>query len=405
MAVEVRPLGIQCNLACRYCYQNAQRSAGNTYNAYDIDTMKDSILKIRNVKRFILFGGEPLLVPKSDLEKLWSWGFEKFKTNSMQSNGTLINDEFIEMFKKYNVKPGISIDGPGKLNDIRWAGTLKKTREATQKTENAIKRLCEEKMYPGMIVTLHKGNARKKHLSAMCQWFQKLDQMGITSVRLHVLEVPNEKLRNSLALSIQENIEAHLCFAELETKLKHLKFDIFQDIKRLLVAKDHNITCTWSSCDPYTTSAVDGVEGNGQRTNCGRENKDGIDNRKSGTPGYERYQALYHTPQEYGGCKDCRFFLMCKGQCPGTAIDQDWRNKTEHCEMWFALFEHFEKELISKGVTPISQQPNLYLLENAMLNIWASGSNIPMQAILEQLEQTSNQEMESSNQEVEPLKN
>jgi len=394
MAIEVRPLGIKCNLSCRYCYQTAQRSAGNIYNTYDIEIIKQSILKKRKVEKFVLFGGEPLLVPKQDIEKLWSWGFEKFGINSIQSNGTLIDDEFIEMFKKYNVKPGISIDGPGKLNDARWAGTLEKTRAATQRTQNAIKRLCEEKIYPGIIVTLHKGNAINEHLDAMCKWFQELDQMGIKSARLHVLEVPDNKVRNSIALSIQENIEAHLFFAELEAKLNNLQFDVFQDIKSLLVAKDDNSTCTWSACDPYTTSAVDGVEGNGQRTNCGRENKDGIDNRKSGTPGYERYQALYYTPQEFYGCKGCRFFIMCKGQCPGTAIGQDWRNRTEHCEMWFALFEYFEKELISKGITPISQQPNLYLLENAMIDIWSSGSNMPMQAILEQLEQTSKKETE-----------
>jgi len=33
--------------------------------------------------------------------------------------------------------------------------------------------------------------------------------------------------------------------------------------------------------------------------------------------------ALAATPHAHGGCRDCRFFLMCKGQCPGTAIDGD----------------------------------------------------------------------------------
>ena len=79
---------------------------------------------------------------------------------------------------------------------------------------------------------------------------------------------------------------------------------------------------------------MQGIEGTDQRSNCGRTNKDGIDFVKSDREGFERYLALYYTPQEYGGCKDCRFFLMCKGQCPGTAIDRDWRNRTEHCEVW-----------------------------------------------------------------------
>ena len=60
-------------------------------------------------------------------------------------------------------------------------------------------------------------------------------------------------------------------------------------------------------------------------SNCGRTNKDGVDYLKSDHQGYERYIALYNTPHEHGGCKGCRFFLMCKGQCPGTAIDGDWQ--------------------------------------------------------------------------------
>jgi len=55
---------------------------------------------------FTLFGGEPLLIPETDLEDLWAWGFEKFGENSIQTNGILINDRIIELMKKYNVKVG-----------------------------------------------------------------------------------------------------------------------------------------------------------------------------------------------------------------------------------------------------------------------------------------------------------
>ena len=117
------------------------------------------------------------------------------------------------------------------------------------------------------------------------------------------------------------------------------------------------------------------MEGKGQRSNCGRTNKDGIDFVKADSAGYERYIALYQTPQEYGGCKDCRFFLMCKGQCPGTAIDGDWRNKTEHCQVWMQLFEHLEQRLKQQDKTPISLDPNLHYLEENMLSAWQAGIN------------------------------
>ena len=38
------------------------------------------------------------------------------------------------------------MDGPGELNDGRWAGTLGRTRDATAKTEAAIERLCARRI-------------------------------------------------------------------------------------------------------------------------------------------------------------------------------------------------------------------------------------------------------------------
>jgi uncharacterized protein len=384
MTVEVRPVGVRCNLKCQYCYQNSQRDAGNLPITYDLKTMKKAIIKEGDY--FTLFGGEPLLTPLEDLEKLWAWGLERFGRNSIQTNGTLIEDHHIHMFKKYKVEVGMSIDGPGELNDVRWAGTLEKTRQATHKTEQAIERLCREGIPPSLIVTLHKCNATADRLPIMYKWFRYLDNLGVRSSRLHTLEVPNDAVQNKYALTMAENIETHLGLAKLEGELKTLRFDIFEDIENMLRAEDNHSTCVWVACDPYTTAAVQGVEGNGQRTNCGRENKDGIDNRKAETPGYERYIALYYTPREHGGCKGCRFFLMCKGQCPGTAINGDWRSKTEHCELWETLFSYFETKLVEQGITPVSLQPNLAFLEEAMIKAWSTGSNLTMQCILESLD-------------------
>ncbi len=157
MGVELRPLGVRCNIQCQYCYQNPQRDAGNLTPSYDLDLMKAAITAEGGP--FALFGGEPLLVPERDLEELWSWGLEQFGQNTVQTNGTLINDEHVRMFRAYKVAVGISIDGPGELNDVRWQGTLEKTRAATAKTEQAIERLCQEGLKPSLIVTLHRANA------------------------------------------------------------------------------------------------------------------------------------------------------------------------------------------------------------------------------------------------------
>lgn len=384
MTLEVRPLGVRCNIQCQYCYQNPPRDAGNVPHAYDLDIIKQAIVQAGG--DFTLFGGEPLLVPLPDLDALWSWSYDRFGRNAVQTNGSLIRDEHHALFQRYNVQVGISIDGPGPLNDVRWAGTLAATREATRRTETAIERLCRDGRPPSLIVTLHRGNATADKLPLLHDWLRTLERLGVTSARLHILETESADLRTRYALSTDENLAAFLSFAQLERDLSTLKFDVFTDMRRLLRGDDDSVTCIWGACDPYTTRAVQGIEGNGQRSNCGRTYKEGVEFVKADREGFERYLALYHTPQADGGCKDCRFFLMCKGECPGTAIDGDWRNRSADCGVWMGLLEHLETELIAAGETPVSRSPRRPAIEAVTMASWTQGQNSGIAEALRQLD-------------------
>jgi uncharacterized protein len=394
MTVEVRPLGVRCNIQCQYCYQNPPRDAGNIPHGYDLDQIKAAV--VAEGGDFSLFGGEPLLVPLADLETLWAWGLERSGKNAVQTNGSLIRDAHVDLFRRYKVQVGISIDGPGPLNDTRWAGTLDSTREATAQTEAAIERLCQEGMPPSLIVTLHRGNATAAGLPVMHKWLRHLETLGVSSVRLHILETESAEIRERYALTTEENLAAFLSFARLESELSTLKFDVFTDMRRLLRGQDDSVTCVWAACDPYTTRAVRGVEGNGQRSNCGRTYKEGIEFAKAERQGFERYLSLYHTPQPHGGCQDCRFFLMCKGECPGTAIDGDWRNRTADCAVWMGLFEHLEAEMMGDGDTPISLSHTRAMLEAAILGEWVKGENSGMANMLRRLNANANASSEST---------
>jgi uncharacterized protein len=383
MSLEVRPLGVRCNIGCEYCYQEPQRDAGNFGGAYDLDAMKRAIEK--HQQSFTLFGGEPLMLPLSDLEDLWAFGFARHGENGVQTNGTLIEDSHIELFRKYSVRVGISIDGPGELNDARQAGSQLRTREMTRRTEVAIAKLCAAGMPPGLIVTLHRGNATAEKLPVMNQWIQGLDRDGIRTLRLHILEVDKHHVRSKLALTDDENVAAFLNFVRLEEDLATIRFDIFSDLKKMLLGRDDQTSCVWRSCDPYTTGAVQGIEGRGQSSNCGRTNKDGVDFIKTDTPAFERYIALYHTPQAANGCNGCRFFLMCRGQCPGTAVDGDWRNRTEHCEVWKRLFRFFEERFLDQGIVPLSAKPERSALEMRAIDAWSRGNNVSLRNLLLQM--------------------
>ncbi|CAN5566464.1 hypothetical protein BH10BAC5_BH10BAC5_20090 [soil metagenome] len=70
----------------------------------------------------ILHGGEPLLVKKEYLD---SWATQLFTTMNqnctvllrLQTNGILLDNEWINILYKHNIRIGVSLDGPREFND------------------------------------------------------------------------------------------------------------------------------------------------------------------------------------------------------------------------------------------------------------------------------------------------
>ena len=379
MTVEVSPIGVTCNLSCPYCYEHPMREAGNFgEKEYDMDAMLRA-LKSEGAS-FTLFGGEPLLTDIKDLETFFKFGFDTYGRSSVQTNGSLITDAHIELFKKYKVYVGISMDGPEEMNDTRWAGSLKKTRLMTECSSEAIRKLCAAEIPPGLIVTVHRRNGLSKYRQRMKDWFRELEKLGVHSIRIHALEVETKEIGDTLALTPEESVDFHLDMWEFaESELEHIRFDIFADLLKAQNNNDSNTTCTFMSCDPYTTHAVQGIDGLGHQNNCGRTNKEGIDWLKADQDGYERQVALYHTPQEFGGCQGCRFWTLCKGYCPGTGIDADWRNRTLECESLKLMFGIVEKLMVECGQVPHSLREDLPKVEATMLESFMKGAPLTAQ--------------------------
>lgn len=386
MTTEFRPLGAKCNLKCTYCYQNPERESAPVPRRYDLHTMKARAKQLGGP--VTIFGGEPLLLPMADLEDLLAFGYSEFGSNGIQTNGSLIGPAHIDLFRRYSVQVGISIDGPADLNDERITGAPRSTRLATRRTEAAIRQLCDAGIPPSLIVTLHSRNATETALPRMNEWFRELDGTGIRKARLHILELPPGSPHAHLALTTAQNIAAFQNFYDLEQSLPALSFDVFTDIRSLLVGSGPRTTCVWNACDPYTTRAVQGIEGDGQTSNCGHVLHDGVNFLKADVPGYERYLHLYTKSQDSGGCAGCRFFYACKGQCPGGAIDADWRNRSAHCGVWKYLFARVESDLELEGIEPLSSSPLRLEVEALLMDGWRSGVNPDLFRIVERLRKT-----------------
>lgn len=372
MTVEVMPMGERCSLACKMCFQNPIRAAGNAGRGdYDLEEMKKG-LEAENY-HFTLFGGEPLLTPIEDLEKLWSWGLEKFGQNGIQTSASCIREEHFKLFAKYNVSVGISLEGPGELNDLRWAGTLERTRKTTAEVEAVLYRLIETGRPPSLITTLSKANAGPEVLPRLLEWFRDLDRRGLRFVNLHLMEVDDPELRGRWTLTAEENAAALLACADLQAELE-LEFMPISDMVGLLLGEDQKSSCNWNVCDPWTTRAVRGVSSHGDRVNCSRSNKAGVEMLKADSELLVRPIALYHTPQAAGGCSGCRFWFACKGSCPGEALGGDWRRKTEHCETLKIVFGELERRLAALGFKPISlNEARRRKVEAALLAAYQDG--------------------------------
>ena len=407
MSIEVRPVGVTCNLRCSYCYEQPVRDIEPVHR-YDKEKVLAQLQHVTG--QWSLFGGEALLLPLPDLEELLQLAFNRWKQSGVQTNGTLITPAHIELFHKYNTHVGISLDGPDELNDSRWAGTLEATRRMTARTHEAIDMLLSSAkernnsaLIPSFIITLHAGNASVERWPRMKQWLQECDEKGIKSLNVHLMELDYNATKNSEWYLHHDRLkEVMLELWELSTTFKHMKVINFDEFYRLLDGQD-NTMCVWHACDPWNTSAVQGLEGDGSPSHCTRTNKDGIDwlpaegqglsapwqigTFKDGKRYHERQLSLYVTPQEHGGCKDCEFWVFCMGQCPGTAEEShgkygDWRLRSTYCQSWKDMLGEAERRMIAQGKTPVSRHPQIKQIEKILYDAWKYNKEISLSSAI-----------------------
>lgn len=122
--IMVEPVGNICNLRCRYCYQMPTRldKKPSTMPITVLEKIISDSITLSDTIKFLWHGGEPMLA-----------GIDFFKTaielqkklkktdvrmiNAIQTNATLINQEWAEFFAKNKFSIGTSIDGTQELHN------------------------------------------------------------------------------------------------------------------------------------------------------------------------------------------------------------------------------------------------------------------------------------------------
>jgi uncharacterized protein len=126
--VMVKPTGAICNLECSYCFYLAKESlyTGSQFRMSDtvLDSYLRQLIQAHQTNRVIIAwqGGEPTLMGLDffkrsvELQKKYCKPGMTFE-NTLQTNGTLLDDAWCQFFSENDFLIGISVDGPEKLHN------------------------------------------------------------------------------------------------------------------------------------------------------------------------------------------------------------------------------------------------------------------------------------------------
>ena len=168
--VMVKPRGAICNLDCHYCfYLSKERLYPNSSFRMGKDLLETYTRQYIDSQRvpevtFAWQGGEPTLMGV-DFFKLAVELQQKYRkpgtriVNTMQTNGTLLDDDWCRFFHEHNFLIGLSLDGPRELHD---AYRLDKGGKPTfDRVMNGLGLLKEHSVEFNVLATVHAANAER----------------------------------------------------------------------------------------------------------------------------------------------------------------------------------------------------------------------------------------------------
>ena len=187
-----------CNLRCKYCFHQDMGYSAKKLEEATLEWFCKITFPHYKSITIVWHGGEPTFVGSEQFERYvdivnrYADKTGLHLTQTMQTNGTLLTDSFVDIIKKNNIGIGISYDGP--INDISRGST-----EKFLKTNNKLK----QREVPFGTIAVVSG----LNVHSLPQLYEHMCSIG-RSVQFNHYVNTTENAPEELNMSAQEYIEA-----------------------------------------------------------------------------------------------------------------------------------------------------------------------------------------------------
>jgi len=327
--IFVKPVGAACNLRCTYCYYlDKHNITGSHAPALIPDDLLERYI-IQHIEAttdqtvmFSWHGGEPLLAGIEFFRKAVKIQRKylppgKYLLNGIQTNGTLLDDEFCRFMASEGFIAGISIDGTANLhNRYRVSPQGESSFERVLRGHELLKK--HDVMYEILCVV---SDHNQDHPLEVYNFFKKLEAKYITflplviPLNLSTGEVAPDSVDPAAFGDFMINI-----FEEWKGKdIGRIKIQIFEESLRAAFNQDHTLCIFKVNC-----GGVPVIERNGDFFSCdhyvnsshllgniiGSTVAEMLDSAEQKAFGVSKSETL----PRY--CRTCKVLNMCNGECP-----------------------------------------------------------------------------------------
>jgi len=327
--VFAKPVGSICNLDCHYCYYLKKQQLypkGGSFRMPD-DILEEYIVQHieawpDSVIRFSWHGGEPTILGLDYFRKIVALQRKHLPSgrtviNGIQTNGTLLNEDWCRFLSEEGFTVGISLDGPREIHDrFRVTKDQKPTYEQTMRGCQLLQQhrvLCE------ILCVVNAHNVQCP--TEVYRFFKRLKIQYVSFLPL-VERQPDAEGGVSNRSVPSEAWGAFLCtiFDEWMAKdIGRVKVQIFEEAARAAFGQEHTLCIFKRTC-----GGVPVVEHNGDFYSCDHfvDAEHRLGNIRE-TPLVEllesRAQTAFGEAKLIGlpqYCRACEVRNMCNGGCP-----------------------------------------------------------------------------------------